>query len=239
MSTGIFARYQKVGRRFSPAIRPRNGRKPRRGSAFSLEQNSCSGLMWVAALPDRDQAAAILDLLGIASAWRGPAPKTLARTGGYSPRPDSTMNSAEATMRKALDILADLSARLDVLERGENLPLWLRQASEKSARASRALPSGIAGQSLSKAVIGLPGGPGAGASPAIDCCRAERASRRPGDGRDGADENSTDGAFDVLNDTFDLIRGQAASDRLDLAKASGDPVAGISARRKGEAVLSD
>ena len=44
----------------------------------------------------------------------------------------------------------------------------------------------------------------------------------------------------ILNDTFDLIRrGQAASDRLDLAKASGDPVAEISARRKGEAVLSD
>ena len=49
-----------------------------------LKQNSCSGLMWVAALPDRNQAAAILDLLGIASAWRGPAPKTAAR-GGYSP----------------------------------------------------------------------------------------------------------------------------------------------------------
>jgi hypothetical protein len=44
-----------------------------------LKQNSCSGLMWVAALPDRGQAAAILDLLGIDSAWRGHTPNTPAR----------------------------------------------------------------------------------------------------------------------------------------------------------------
>jgi hypothetical protein len=46
---------------------------------FVVKQNSCSGLLWVAALPDRGQAAAILDLLGIASAWRGHAPKAPAR----------------------------------------------------------------------------------------------------------------------------------------------------------------
>jgi hypothetical protein len=43
---------------------------------FVVKENGVSGLLWVAALPDRDQAAAILDLLGIASAWRGHAPKT-------------------------------------------------------------------------------------------------------------------------------------------------------------------
>jgi hypothetical protein len=48
-------------------------------SLLVLKENSCSGLMWVAALPDRDQAAAILDVLGIKSAWRGHAPKTPAR----------------------------------------------------------------------------------------------------------------------------------------------------------------
>jgi hypothetical protein len=44
-----------------------------------LKQNSCSGLMWVAALPDRNQASAILDVLGIKSAWRRHAPRIEAR----------------------------------------------------------------------------------------------------------------------------------------------------------------
>jgi hypothetical protein len=44
-----------------------------------VKENGVSGLMWLAALPDRDQAAAILDLLGIKSAWRGHEPKTPAR----------------------------------------------------------------------------------------------------------------------------------------------------------------
>ena len=52
---------------------------------FVVKENGVSGIMWLRALPDRDQAAAILDLLGIASAWRGPAPKMAARIGGYSP----------------------------------------------------------------------------------------------------------------------------------------------------------
>ncbi len=51
---------------------------------FVVRENGLSGLFWLKALPDRDQAAAILDALGIKSAWRGPAPKTAAR-GGYSP----------------------------------------------------------------------------------------------------------------------------------------------------------
>jgi hypothetical protein len=43
----------------------------------------------------------------------------------------------------------------------------------------------------------------------------------------------------IQNDTSDLIRrGRAASDRLDLAKASGNPFAEISARREGETVLA-
>jgi hypothetical protein len=43
----------------------------------------------------------------------------------------------------------------------------------------------------------------------------------------------------IVDDTSDLIRrGRAASDRLDLAKASGNPFAEISARHDGEAVLA-
>ena len=51
---------------------------------FVVRENGLSGIIWLKALPDRDQAAAILDVLGIKSAWRGPAPKMAAR-GGYSP----------------------------------------------------------------------------------------------------------------------------------------------------------
>ena len=44
----------------------------------------------------------------------------------------------------------------------------------------------------------------------------------------------------IQNDVSDLIRrGRAASDRLDLAKASGSPFAEISARREGETVLAE
>jgi hypothetical protein len=44
----------------------------------------------------------------------------------------------------------------------------------------------------------------------------------------------------IQNDVSDLIRrGRAASDRLDLAKASGNPFAEISARREGEAALAE
>jgi hypothetical protein len=46
---------------------------------FVVKENGVSGLMCLKALPDRDQATAILDLLGIKSAWRAPAPKTVAR----------------------------------------------------------------------------------------------------------------------------------------------------------------
>lgn len=52
---------------------------------FVVKENAVSGLMWLEALPDRDQAAGILVLLRIKSAWRRPAPKMAARTGGYSP----------------------------------------------------------------------------------------------------------------------------------------------------------
>lgn len=51
---------------------------------FVVKENGVSGIMWLRALPDRDQAATILDLLGIKPAWRGPAPKMAARTDGYS-----------------------------------------------------------------------------------------------------------------------------------------------------------
>jgi hypothetical protein len=73
-----------------------------------------------------------------------------------------------ASMQKALDMLDDIGRGLDKIESGEKLPLWLRQASEKSAGASPAFPSMIPGQSLSKAGLGLPGGPGAGALHAVD-----------------------------------------------------------------------
>ncbi len=44
----------------------------------------------------------------------------------------------------------------------------------------------------------------------------------------------------IVDDTSDLIRrGRAASDRLDLAKASGDPFAEISARREGNTILAE
>jgi hypothetical protein len=62
------------------------------------------------------------------------------------------------SLQKALDMLADIGRRLDVLERGEKLPLWLRQASEKSASASPAFPSMIPAPSLAKAALGLPTG---------------------------------------------------------------------------------
>ena len=44
----------------------------------------------------------------------------------------------------------------------------------------------------------------------------------------------------ISTDLSGLIRrGRAASDRLDLAKASGNPFAEITARREGEAVLTE
>ena len=46
---------------------------------FVVKENGLSGLFWLKALPDRDQAAAILDLLGIKSAWRDHAPRIEAR----------------------------------------------------------------------------------------------------------------------------------------------------------------
>jgi hypothetical protein len=45
------------------------------------------------------------------------------------------------SLQKALNMVDDISLRLDKLERGEKLPLWLRQALEKSASASPAFPS--------------------------------------------------------------------------------------------------
>lgn len=51
---------------------------------FVVKENGVSGLFWLEALPDRDQAAAIVDLLGIKLAWRGPSPKARAHIGGYS-----------------------------------------------------------------------------------------------------------------------------------------------------------
>jgi hypothetical protein len=73
-----------------------------------------------------------------------------------------------SSLQKAFDMLDDIGRRLDKLESGETLPLWLRQVSGKPANASPAFPSMIPGRSLSKAGLGLPGGPGAGASQAID-----------------------------------------------------------------------
>lgn len=70
------------------------------------------------------------------------------------------------SLQKAVDMLADIGRRLDKLESGETLPLWMRGGSQTGASPS---PLGMTTTPvLSKAVLGLPGGPSAGATPAID-----------------------------------------------------------------------
>lgn len=68
------------------------------------------------------------------------------------------MNAAMMSLSKALDMLDDIGRRLDKLGRGEKLPLWLRQALEKSASATPAFPGMIPAPSLAKAAVGLPSG---------------------------------------------------------------------------------
>ncbi len=68
------------------------------------------------------------------------------------------MNSAEATLRKTLDALADLSTRLDRID-GAPLPLWMqKQGSGQAANASPWPSPPSYGAPLAKAAVGLPGG---------------------------------------------------------------------------------
>jgi hypothetical protein len=72
-----------------------------------------------------------------------------------------------SSLQKALSMLEEISRRLDGLDRGEKLPLWLLQASEKSASASPT-PAGLSiAPPLSKAAYGPSLSLGAGSAGAV------------------------------------------------------------------------
>jgi hypothetical protein len=70
------------------------------------------------------------------------------------------------SLQKALDMLDDLGRRLDKIESAP-LPLWM-QGPARPASASPSPAGTIPALVLSKAVLARPGGPSAGATPALD-----------------------------------------------------------------------
>ena len=61
-----------------------------------------------------------------------------------------------SSLQKALSMLDEIGQRLDRLEGGEKLPLWLRQASGQPVSASPTASATMPAPSLSKAVLAIP-----------------------------------------------------------------------------------